>query len=220
MARWAPLWQLEQSPAVPVWFITAGRKAAKLVWQLSQAPVVGMWLVGLGRPVPPFLWQLAQLWSPILTGGVKRAWSTVAVAQVVVDAWQVSQEAVVTTWLDDFAWAFWLRKEPLWQVAHWPARPLWFMVRATKLAVLVWQVSHCLLSGMWPAPLPTAVVPLWQEEQRPAVVASWMKLAGFQETVPWQLSQEAVVTTWLAGLPVERTPWQVAQVPGTTLLWS
>ena len=39
--------------------------------------------------------------------------------------------------------------------------------------------------------------------------------------MPWQLSQEALVTMWFVGLPVARTPlWQVAQVPGWTPAWS
>jgi hypothetical protein len=35
--------------------------------------------------------------------------------------------------------------------------------------------------------------------------------------VRWQVSQDAVVTTWFAGLPLALVPlWHVAQVPGTT----
>jgi hypothetical protein len=35
---------------------------------------------------------------------------------------------------------------------------------------------------------------------------AWLKLAGFQAKVEWQLSQAAAVGMWFTGLPVDRTP--------------
>jgi len=56
-----PLWQVEHSPTVPVWFMNAGLNATKLVWHVSHCCVVGTWLVGFERPVPPGVWQVEQL---------------------------------------------------------------------------------------------------------------------------------------------------------------
>jgi len=48
----------------------------------------------------------------------------------------------------------------------------------------------------------------------------WFIVAGVQALVRWQVSQLAVVATWLLGLPVAFWPlWQVAQVPGVTPVW-
>jgi hypothetical protein len=48
----------------------------------------------------------------------------------------------------------------------------------------------------------------------------WLKVAGVQDVVLWQLSQDAVVGMWLVGLPVAVEPlWQVEQVPGATPVW-
>jgi len=45
----------------------------------------------------------------------------------------------------------------------------------------------------------------------------WLKVAGVQADVLWQLSHEAVVGRWVVGLPVAVVPlWQVEHVPGTT----
>jgi hypothetical protein len=47
-----------------------------------------------------------------------------------------------------------------------------------------------------------------------------LKNAGRYEEVRWQVSQDAVVTTWPAGLPVAWFPlWHVAQLPGCTPTW-
>jgi hypothetical protein len=44
--------------------------------------------------------------------------------------------------------------------------------------------------------------------------------AGTHATVRWQLSQDAVVTRWFAGLPGATNPvWQVMHVPGATVVW-
>ena len=73
------------------------------------------------------------------------------------------------------------------------------------------------VTGMWPAFMPVAVVPLWQLPQLPGVTPVWLKVAPAQLDVLWHASQEAVVDTWPAGLPVAVVPlWQVAQVPGVT----
>ncbi len=48
----------------------------------------------------------------------------------------------------------------------------------------------------------------------------WLKVAGFQALVLWQLSQAAVVGIWPADLPVAVLPlWQVEQAPGATPVW-
>ncbi|MDP1924202.1 MAG: hypothetical protein Q8K57_05395 [Thiobacillus sp.] len=65
-----------------------------------------------------------------------------------------------------------------------------------------------------------AVVPLWQVAQVPGATPLWLKVAGVQALVRWQLSHAAVVGRWLVGLPVAVVPlWQVAQVPAATPLW-
>jgi len=65
-----------------------------------------------------------------------------------------------------------------------------------------------------------AVLPLWQVEQVPGATPVWLKVAGVQALVLWQVSQEAVVGTWPEGLPLAVLPlWQVEQVPVATPLW-
>jgi len=65
--------------------------------------------------------------------------------------------------------------------------------------------------------LPVAVVPLWQVAHVPGATPVWLKVAGVQADVLWQLSHEAVVGRWVVGLPVAVVPlWQVEHVPGTT----
>ena len=67
--------------------------------------------------------------------------------------------------------------------------------------------------------LPVAVVPLWHVAQVPGATPVWLKVAGVQPLVRWQVSHDAVVGTWLAFLPVAVVPlWHVAQVPGTTVV--
>ena len=102
-----PLWQVEQLPAalgpvVPVWLIDAGANAVVFLWQVSHCADVGMCVVGLPKAVVP-LWQLEQ--RPA-TGGLAVAWLKVAVAQLVVELWQVSHCAVVLIWVGDLVWAF------------------------------------------------------------------------------------------------------------------
>ena len=63
--------------------------------------------------------------------------------------------------------------------------------------------------------LPVAVVPLWQVEHVPGAMPVWLKVAGVQALVLWQVSQDAVVGRWVVGLPVAVVPlWQAVQVPG------
>jgi hypothetical protein len=93
--------------------------AANVVWQLSHCALVGTWLVGLPRALVP-LWHVEQR-PP--TAGVAAAWLKVAVAQVVVELWQLSHWAVVLIWVAGLACAFRVAKPPLWQLAHCPAMP-------------------------------------------------------------------------------------------------
>ena len=45
-------------------------------------------------------------------------------------------------------------------------------------------------------------------------------VAGVQAVVRWHVSHEAVVTTWLEGLPFAVVPLgHVAHVPGATPVW-
>ena len=64
-------------------------------------------------------------------------------------------------------------------------------------AVVVWQwLQSKLFTGkvMWPVDVPVAVVPLWQDAQLP-VMPVWLKPAGFQASVEWQVLHSCVVTT-------------------------
>ena len=54
----------------------------------------------------------------------------------------------------------------------------------------------------------------------PGATPVWLKVAGVQALVLWQVSQEAVVGTWPEGLPLAVLPlWQVEQVPVATPVW-
>jgi hypothetical protein len=54
----------------------------------------------------------------------------------------------------------------------------------------------------------------------PGVTPAWLNVAGFQAVVRWQVSHDAVVGIWDAGLPVAVVPlWQVMHVPGVTPAW-
>ncbi len=54
----------------------------------------------------------------------------------------------------------------------------------------------------------------------PGAIPVWLNVAGIQAVVRWQVSHEAVVGTWLLGLPVAVEPlWQVEQVPGAIPVW-
>ena len=54
-------------------------------------------------------------------------------------------------------------------------------------------MSQDCVVGMCVVGLPVAVVPLWQVEQVPGATPVWLKVAGVQPDVRWQLSQAAVV---------------------------
>ena len=61
----------------------------------------------------------------------------------------------------------------------------------------------------------------WQVVHCAVIVTLECTLAGVQDLKPdlWQVSHAAVVCTWLLGLPVAVLPlWQVAQLPGVTLV--
>ena len=58
---------------------------------------------------------------------------------------------------------------------------------------------------MWVAFLPVAVVPLWHDEQVPVTLA-WLKFAGVQAFVEWQVLHSAVVAMCVAVLPVALVP--------------
>ncbi|MGZ8272293.1 MAG: hypothetical protein ACXWUM_00150 [Burkholderiaceae bacterium] len=54
----------------------------------------------------------------------------------------------------------------------------------------------------------------------PGATSVWLKVAGVQADVRWQLSQAAVVGRWFAVLPRACVPlWHVEHVPGTTPVW-
>jgi hypothetical protein len=55
---------------------------------------------------------------------------------------------------------------------------------------------------MWLVGLPVAGLPLWQLAQLPGATALWLKLAGVQAPVLWQVSQAAVVAMCVLGLPL------------------
>ena len=97
----------------------------------------------------------------------------------------------------------------------------------------VWQVSQAALAvGMWPATKPAlgaALVPEWQDTQVAPPRLLWSTLAEVHlvklAVVPgvWQVSQAAVVGTWLADLPALGAAllpeWQVAQAMLLTAPW-
>ncbi|MFH1819752.1 MAG: hypothetical protein ABIK08_08870 [Pseudomonadota bacterium] len=60
--------------------------------------------------------------------------------------------------------------------------------------------------GTWVVGLPVAVVPLWQVEQVPGAMPVWLKVAGVQALVLWQVSHDAVVGMWAEGLLVAVVP--------------
>jgi hypothetical protein len=87
-----------------------------------------------------------------------------------------------------------------------------------QLAVLRWQVSQLRVVSMCFAGFAVAQLPLWQLAQFEAATAVCVKIAGSQELVRWQESQDSVVGRWLAGLvgAPPASEWQLVQSPGTT----
>ena len=54
----------------------------------------------------------------------------------------------------------------------------------------------------------------------PGATPVWLKVAGVQAEVLWQVSHDWVVGMCVVGLPVAVVPlWQVAQVPGAMPVW-
>jgi len=82
---------------------------------------------------------------------------------------------------------------------------VWLKVAGVQTLVL-WQVSHACVVGIWPLGLPVAIVPLWQVEQVPGATPVWLKVAGVQALVLWQVSHAAVVGRCVADLPVAVVP--------------
>ncbi|MNT81565.1 hypothetical protein D3C72_2211730 [compost metagenome] len=71
--------------------------------------------------------------------------------------------------------------------------------------------------------MPLACDPLWQVTQLVATLkVLWSTRAPVQVVVRWQVTQLAVVTMWLPGLPPARVPlWQLTQlVAAVKVLWS
>lgn len=142
--------------------------------------------------------------------------------------WQVSQALPLVTGICDAGLdttpVYW----PLWQVPQTEAEvtPAWFIVQVAKppgVVVLVWQVSHAALVGIWAAGLliTPAYWPLWQLAQL-FVMPVWLM---FQVANPpgvtvlvWQVSQVSAAGgegMWAAGLvttPAYWPPWQLAQL--------
>ena len=123
---------MAQPVVMPAWFITVPAKLVNFVtaWQVSQAAVVGMWVAGGVTMVTPakllpVAWQVAQ---PL----VMPAWFIAVPAKLVkaLGAWQVSQAAVVGTWVAGGALGTMLAKlKPgPWQVAQPLVMPVWFIV--------------------------------------------------------------------------------------------
>jgi hypothetical protein len=80
----------------------------------------------------------------------------VAPANEIVDLWQVSQVAVVCTWLLDLP----LADVPLWQLAQPLETPVWLNVAPANEVVDLWQVSQVAVVSRWLLDLPLADVPL------------------------------------------------------------
>jgi hypothetical protein len=59
---------------------------------------------------------------------------------------------------------------------------------------------------MCPLGLPVAVTPLCQVEQVPGATPVWLKVAGVQALVLWQVSHDCVVGICVLGLPVAVVP--------------
>ena len=62
------------------------------------------------------------------------------------------------------------------------AIPVWLKVAGSQ-AVVLWQLSHDAMVGIWVLGLPAAVEPLWQVEQVPGATPVWLKVAGSQAEV-------------------------------------
>jgi hypothetical protein len=54
--------------------------------------------------------------------------------------------------------------------------------------------------------MPVAFAPLWHDAHVPGATVACENVAGIHAVVRWQLSHDAEVTMWLAGLPVALVP--------------
>lgn len=72
--------------------------------------------------------------------------------KLVVDLWQVSQDALVGMWLLGLVTSALVTAKlvpPPWQLAHPLVMPVWFIAVPAKLVVDLWQVSQAAVVGMW-----------------------------------------------------------------------
>jgi hypothetical protein len=76
----------------------------------------------------------------------------------------------------------------LWQLAQLFVMPVWSK-RAGVQARGEWQLSQALSLGMWPAGLPVAWAPSWQEKHAPLTCAWSTRVTGFHASVAWQVPQ-------------------------------
>jgi hypothetical protein len=82
----------------------------------------------------------------------------------------------------------------------------------------LWQLSQEAVVVIWRAPLPGALLPLWQESQLPST-AVWSTLrTGLQRWPSWQLWQALLLGIWSTGLTalaaIRGWVWQLAHWRG------
>mgnify|MGYP001301472789 CR=1 FL=1 len=70
---------------------------------------------------------------------------------------------------------------------------------------MAWHASQAFVVDRWLVDFPLALVPLWQLEQFPEILA-WLKVAGLHALVAWQVPHSAVVGMCLDDLPGARVP--------------
>jgi hypothetical protein len=87
----------------------------------------------------------------------------------------------------------------LWQLLQLPAATLAWLNFAGVQALVLWQVSHAAVVGMWPLGLPLERLPLWQVAHEPGATPVWSKRAPLNVVVLWQVLQDCLVGMWLAG---------------------
>ena len=58
--------------------------------------------------------------------------------------------------------------------------------------MFLWQLSQERAVMKWPEGLADALIPLWQTWQVLGVTPLWLKCAGVQVVVRWQVSQDAL----------------------------
>jgi hypothetical protein len=131
--------------------------------------------------------------------------------------WQLSQDAMVTTWFAGLPRA----PEPLWQVAQLPGATLAWLKLAGIQALVRWQLSQAAMVTTWPEGLPGALEPLWQVMHEPGRTPTWLKRAPEKVDVLWQDSQGCVVGKCELGITTLETRlaivWQKAHCRGVPL---